>query len=514
MIGLILFFAIAVAGIAYLVPWGSGLMRDAIERAGAGDLSVSLESASGNPLRGITVHNLQILQRSRMTITVPSALIRLDFLKSPREIVAILRDFEARFARKRTESWSLELPNRPVRLLMANGQFAYVWNNIPIKGTVNGEIRILPDKVSVRDLDLFAFSTKTITNGVYERGSGNYHYSVIIQGLTADTLTTLLAEDLPGLNDLRLGAVIDGVLELKRQAGFVTASGNLNTPRAFLHGMDWREVHATVSYTGGVLKLSEGTGKILGGIAEQISATLEFPKPTSNTRQDISPLVSEEIQSVRPGPYPGEQKTTFKVSGTFRDISVRDLSKLLGLAERADMTANVAGSFRLEGSLSDPVRSRGNGQLTIENAECNIPGENNPVRLKAVHIDWDYDANIFKVKRLVIVGADEDFYIAGQVLLDRGARNAVGRGVVIVRDAGTLKSLPDEVKRFFRSMRPPVSSSRTRKMALVRLKGIPRAPEVYFTPAPGTIIELTGETYEDRLQSVWRHFENTGLALF
>jgi len=99
-------------------------------------------------------------------------------------------------------------------------------------------------------------------------------------------------------------------------------------------------------------------------------------------------------------------------------------------------------------------------------------------------------------------------------LLDRGGRNSVGTGVVIVREADTLKSLPDEVKRLFRLMNAPVPSAKTRKMALVRLRGDPRAPGVYFTPGPTTVIELSGETFEERLQSVWQHYQNSRLSLF
>jgi hypothetical protein len=512
-LGILIFLVVAVGATAFLVPWGKGMMANAVSGAAGGELTVSAGTFQGNPLRGMSVHNLQIAERERMVMTIPNAVVRLDFLSPGREIVAIIRDFEARFARKSGEKWSLHLPDRRVRLQMANGQFSYVWNDIPVKGTVNGEVRILPDKVQVRDLDLFAFSTKTITSGTFERASGDYHYETKVGGLSADTLTLLLATELPDLKELQLGAVMDGTLTLQRTGEAVGVSGTLSTPKAFLRRMEWANIRTDLSFTGLTLALTNGSGEALGGKVSEVGADLAFPRPgTSATASPPGGLVADP--EVGLASVARKKPTTYKVSGNLQGIVPRDLLKRLGIAEKADVTGGLEGSFHLEGVLGDALNSTGKGRFSISAGECNIPGEENPVRLKAVDAEWEYNGDIFRVKRLMVVGPDEDFYIAGQVLLDRGGRNAAGTGVVIVREPDTLRSLPDEVRRFFRLMTAPIPSPNTRKMALVRLRGPASAPIVYFTPGPATVIELTGESYEERLQSVWRHYENSRLSLF
>lgn len=459
------------------------------------------------------MRNIQISQGQRMAITVPHALVRLDFLKSPREVVAILRDFEARFARKQSDSWSLHLPEKPVRILTANGQFAYSWNDIPIQGIVNGELHILPDKVLVNNLELFAFATKTVTTGVYDRGSGHYQYTTTISGLSADTLTTLLREDLPDLKELQLGAVMDGNLRIERTSAGIQVSGSLLTPRAFLRRLEWTDLRSDITYAQGTLKFSNGSGSILGGKAVGISGELAFARKQEIPATTSSALLPVESQ---PGVSPPSvrSETTYTVSGTLKAIPARDLLRLLGIAERAEISGNVAGSFSLSGVLGDSVRSNGKGLFSIENAEVHIPGEDHPVFLATAQAEWTFGGNIFRVTRLIIVGGNEDFYIAGQALIDRAGHNTAGTGVIIVRDADTLKSLPDEIRRFFRLMQAPIPSQKVRKMAIVRLRGHPRYPIVFYTPGPTTVIELAGDTPQERLDSVWRHYQDSRLSLF
>jgi hypothetical protein len=514
-LGFILFLLVGGAAVAYLAPWGKGMMENAVSGAAVGELTVSGASFQGNPLRGMSVQDVQISEKERMVITVPNALVRLDFLKPGREIVAIFRDFEARFARKQGEAWALHLPDRPVRLLMANGQFSYVWNEIPIKGMVNGEIHILPDKVEVKNLDLFAFSAKAVTTGVYERGSGNYHYETKVSGISADTLTLLLQSQMPDLKELQLGAVMDGNLQIERKGGLVGVTGTLTSPRMFLRRTEWKNLRADIKFGGLNLNITNGSGEILGGRVSETSAELVFPREEVSASQ--SPLENPGEESELKVGVKGAVRrppTTYSVSGNLQGVAPKELLKLLGIAERTEITGTVEGSFKLQGILGDAINSSGRGKFLIQDGECTIPGEDAPVKLKTAEAEWEYEGDIFKVKRLMIASADEDFYIAGQVLLDRGGRNAVGTGVVIVREADTLKSLPDEVKRLFRLMNAPVPSAKTRKMALVRLRGDPRMPGVYFTPGPTNVIELSGETFEERLQSVWQHYQNSRLSLF